>query len=165
MRRAAPAGDGRREKRGEAHASAPLRRYLDAERYPLFAVKTKDWAADKPHLLVTGGVHGYETSGVQGALLFLDSKAEQYSKQFNIVVLPCVSPWGYECIQRWNAIAEDPNRAFRPERPAEEARRAPPRRVPSPCISVSRAGLGASPAWCCTRCKHAADGRVFRARL
>ena len=71
MRRAAPAGDGRREKRGEAHSSAPLRRYLDAERYPLFAVKTKDWAADKPHLLVTGGVHGYETSGVQGALLFL----------------------------------------------------------------------------------------------
>jgi len=34
-------------------------------------------------------VHGYETSGVQGALLFLDTQAEAYSEQFNILVAPC----------------------------------------------------------------------------
>lgn len=36
-------------------------------------MKTKDWAPDKPSVLVTGGVHGYETSGVQGALQFIDT--------------------------------------------------------------------------------------------
>ena len=41
------------------------------ERYPLFAVKNNQWEDDKPTVLVTGGVHGYETSGVQGSLLFL----------------------------------------------------------------------------------------------
>ena len=36
----------------------------DPERYPLFSAKTKNWSADKPYVLITGGVHGYETSGV-----------------------------------------------------------------------------------------------------
>ena len=73
----------------------------DPERYPLFCVKTRKWDASKPCLLVTGGVHGYETSGVQGALLFLATKANTYSERFNIAVCPCVCPWGYETIQRW----------------------------------------------------------------
>jgi hypothetical protein len=84
----------------------------DPDRYPLFAVKTRDWQPDKPHILVTGGFHGYETSGVQGALLFLQTKAQDYAKDFNIVVAPCVSPWAYERIQRWQADSEDPNRSF-----------------------------------------------------
>lgn len=83
--------------------------------FPLFAVRTREWAKDKPNVLITGGVHGYETSGVEGALLFLETKAEGYSKHFNIVVVPCVSPWGYERIQRWNAYAVDPNRSFNPD--------------------------------------------------
>lgn len=37
-------------------------------------------------MLITGGVHGYETSGVQGALLFLEQKAKHYSQHFNIFV-------------------------------------------------------------------------------
>lgn len=37
---------------------------MDEDRYPLFCLKTKFWAEDKMNLFVTGGVHGYETSGV-----------------------------------------------------------------------------------------------------
>jgi hypothetical protein len=84
----------------------------DADRYPLFAVKTKEWNPEKPSVLITGGVHGYETSGVQGALRFLDTRAAEYAARFNVCVAPCVSPWGYERIQRWNAMAVDPNRSF-----------------------------------------------------
>ena len=36
----------------------------------------------------------------------------RFADRFNIVVAPCVSPWGYETIQRWNNNAEDPNRGF-----------------------------------------------------
>lgn len=55
---------------------------------------------------------------MHGALLFLESKAKHYASSYgvNIVVAPCVSPWGYERIQRWNAEACDPNRTFRPGR-------------------------------------------------
>ncbi|MCL1139803.1 M14 family metallopeptidase [Shewanella pneumatophori] len=93
----------------------------DAERYPLFAVKSKNWDLTKPTILVTGGVHGYETSGVQGAIRFIETKAEQYAEQFNILVTPCISPWGYETINRWNPKAIDPNRSFYADSPAEES--------------------------------------------
>lgn len=84
----------------------------DPDRYPLFCVKTRAWDASKPSVLITGGVHGYETSGVQGAILFLQTEAQKYSERFNVAVCPCVCPWGYETIQRWTAAAVDPNRHF-----------------------------------------------------
>lgn len=87
--------------------------YIDARRFPLYAVRTLDWNSSKPAVLITGGVHGYETSGVQGALLFMQTRMEAYAKHFNIIVAPCVSPWAYEVIQRWNSNAVDPNRSFR----------------------------------------------------
>lgn len=93
----------------------------DADKYPLFVVKNRQWDSNKATILVTGGVHGYETSGVQGAIRFLETKAELYGKQFNIIVAPCLSPWGYETINRWNPNAVDPNRSFYEDSPSEEA--------------------------------------------
>lgn len=95
--------------------------YLDAQKFPLFAVRSRNWQSSKPNVLVTGGVHGYETSGVQGAILFMQTRMEEYADHFNILVVPCVSPWGYEVIQRWNALAIDPNRSFFPESGCEES--------------------------------------------
>jgi len=89
--------------------------------YPLFVVRNRDWNDALPIMLVTGGVHGYETSGVHGALLFLDRHAAQYAGRANLVVAPCVSPWAYERIHRWNPDALDPNRSFRENSPAPES--------------------------------------------
>lgn len=89
--------------------------------YPLYAVASKNWQADKPTALITGGVHGYETSGVHGALDFIREKFAIYQRHFNLLVLPCISPWGYETINRWNPLAVDPNRAFMANSPSQEA--------------------------------------------
>ncbi len=94
---------------------------IDPARYPLFAVKSPRVLPDAPWVLVTGGVHGYETSGVQGALTVLDTLAEAYLDRLNLLVVPCVSPWGYEVINRWNPRAIDPNRSFVEDSPAEES--------------------------------------------
>ncbi|MCW3173734.1 M14 family metallopeptidase [Shewanella subflava] len=94
---------------------------FNPEKYPLFAFKSKNWDNNKKTILVTGGVHGYETSGVHGAIQFLKTKAAFYESFFNIVVAPCVSPWGYETINRWNPYAVDPNRSFYPDSPANES--------------------------------------------
>lgn len=83
------------------------------ERFALMAARSRDWQLGLPHVLITGGVHGYETSGVQGALRFLQIHAQGYAGRVNLLVIPCVSPWAYERIQRWNFDAVDPNRAFR----------------------------------------------------
>jgi hypothetical protein len=93
----------------------------DADKYPLFALKSPNWTESKPTVLITGGVHGYETSGVQGAILFLQTRAKDYVSHFNLLIAPCVSPWGYETINRWNPKAIDPNRSFYAGSPAEES--------------------------------------------
>jgi len=89
--------------------------------YPLMAIRSRDWRVDRPVVLVTGGVHGYETSGVHGALQFVEQQAADYADRVNLLVAPCVSPWAYERIHRWNANAVDPNRSFRDDGQAGES--------------------------------------------
>ncbi len=95
--------------------------YAPDGRYPLFAIRSRDWDDALPVVLVTGGVHGYETSGVMGALQFVDADAAGYAGRANLLVAPCVSPWAFERIQRWNPDAIDPNRSFRDRSPAGES--------------------------------------------
>jgi hypothetical protein len=94
--------------------------YADS-RFPLFAVRSRNWRSDLPTVLVTGGVHGYESSGVHGALRFVDAHANNFAGRVNLLVVPCVSPWAYERIQRWNFDAIDPNRSFRADSAAQES--------------------------------------------
>lgn len=89
------------------------------EGYTLYALRSSTIRAGLPNVLVTGGVHGYETSGVLGALAFLDEAAGDYAGRANLLVAPCVSPWAYERINRWNYDAIDPNRNFRADGPRE----------------------------------------------
>ena len=91
------------------------------ERYTFHALRTREWRDDLPVMVVTGGVHGYETSGVHGALQFLREHGNDYTGRANVLVVPCVSPWAYERIHRWNYDAIDPNRNFREGSPAAES--------------------------------------------
>lgn len=91
------------------------------QHYPLMAIRSRNWQAGRPYVLVTGGVHGYETSGVHGALQFVDQHAQPLSEAVNLLVVPCVSPWSYERVHRWNFDAIDPNRSFRESSPAQES--------------------------------------------
>lgn len=91
------------------------------ESFPLYALRSRDWRPELPVALVTGGIHGYETSGVHGALQFAREDAAEYEGRVNLVIVPAVSPWGYERIHRWNADAVDPNRSFIADSPAGES--------------------------------------------
>ncbi len=99
-----------------------LLEYAPDGNYALFALRSRGWNETLPVALVTGGVHGYETSGVHGALLFAQQHARAYAGRVNLIIAPCVSPWAYERIHRWNALALDPNRSFKADGAAAEAR-------------------------------------------
>ncbi|MCC6137743.1 MAG: M14 family metallocarboxypeptidase [Bdellovibrionaceae bacterium] len=90
------------------------------EVYPLFLIQSKNFQASKKTILITGGVHGYETSGVHGALEFMAQATTSFMADYNFVCAPCLSPWAYETINRWNAKAIDPNRSFYKNSPADE---------------------------------------------
>lgn len=89
------------------------------DHYRLLALRSREPQDSRPWVLVTGGVHGYETSGVHGALQFLEQHAADYS--INLLAVPCVSPWAYERIHRWNPDAVDPNRSFKEDGAAQES--------------------------------------------
>ncbi len=86
-------------------------------RYPLYYAEVGDITNGKPNIIVTGGTHGYEESGVYGALEFLENHAIEYSENFNFLVFPCLSPFAYEVNQRWTHDAWDPNRSFDRSKP------------------------------------------------
>lgn len=94
---------------------------LGLGRYPLHAVRSRQWLAGRPTVLVTGGVHATGLVAVQGALQWIRDDFERAADRFNLLVLPCISPWGYETINRWNPDALDPNRQFKPGSPAAES--------------------------------------------
>src|SRR5690348_11120819 len=48
------------------------------DQYRLLALRSPAPADQRPWVLVTGGVHGYETSGVHGALQFLEQRGSDY---------------------------------------------------------------------------------------
>ncbi len=102
-----------------------LRQYgaldYNPERYSLFAATSQGWQASRPTALITGGVHGYETSGVLGALRFLLVHARDYATDYNLIIAPCISPWAFETINRWNPQAVDPNRSFVSNSSAQES--------------------------------------------
>jgi Succinylglutamate desuccinylase / Aspartoacylase family len=89
--------------------------------FPLYAIRSRGWSDARPIAIVTGGVHGYETSGVHGALQFAEQHMADYEGRLDVLVAPCVSPWAYERVHRWNPQAIDPNRAFREHSPAAES--------------------------------------------
>src|SRR5687767_6722657 len=56
------------------------------EAYPLMAIRTRGASTQLPVALITGGVHGYETSGVHGALQFVDQHAERYAGRIELLI-------------------------------------------------------------------------------
>lgn len=87
------------------------------KRYPLYYAEVGDITNGKINIIVTGGTHGYEESGVYGALGFLETDAANYIDRFNFLVFPCLSPFAYEVNQRWTHDAWDPNRSFDRSKP------------------------------------------------
>lgn len=96
-------------------------KYENFDKYLLNAIINKNWDISKKTILVTGGVHGYETSGVHGAIDFALHHAKKYLEYFNIIIIPCVCPWGYETINRWTPTTDDPNRSFYGKERTDEA--------------------------------------------
>ncbi len=84
----------------------------NGSRYPLYYVQIGNPKNGKPNILYTAGVHGYEPSAIDAALDFLENDALEFSKDNNMRIYPCISPWAYEFDHRWNAHGHDPNRLF-----------------------------------------------------
>ena len=73
--------------------------------------------------LISAGIHGDEPSGVETICSFLENnRFENFSDTWELTILPCLNPYGYEYGVRENHRGEDLNRFFRHDSPPEEVR-------------------------------------------
>lgn len=67
---------------------------------------------------------------------------------FNLVVCPCVSPWGYERVERWNPKCLDPNRSFGTD-PATHTDESAAVIALLESLDVEGSSEGGGPGWIC----------------
>ena len=64
--------------------------------------------------LISAGIHGDEPGGIESILNFLRNKKYlDYIGEWEITLLPCINPYGYEFGTRTNHQGKDLNRLFK----------------------------------------------------
>lgn len=72
-------------------------------------------------VLLSAGIHGDELAGVEALCEWLEAQAYvKFLERWNITMLPCINPWGYEFGTRENSEGYDLNRGFGSSHPAQE---------------------------------------------
>ncbi len=70
-------------------------------------------------VLISAGIHGDEPAGVETVCALLERNTLPLA-DWEVTLLPCINPYGYEHGIRENGDAVDLNRVFKIERPPEE---------------------------------------------
>jgi murein peptide amidase A len=87
--------------------------------YPL--IKIVLGKGNPRRVLISAGIHGDEPGSVESLLLFLENNNySPYINQWEITLLPCINPYGYEFGTRENHKGIDLNRQFKEEDPPIE---------------------------------------------
>lgn len=72
-------------------------------------------------VLISAGMHGDEPAGVETIYSFFKKKEYQrYSDEWEITLVPCINPFGYEANTRENHTGVDLNRKFQSSAPPKE---------------------------------------------
>jgi predicted deacylase len=72
-------------------------------------------------VLLSAGIHGDELAGVEALCEWLDTRAyARFLQRWDITMLPCINPWGYEYGTRENGEGHDLNREFNSSHPPQE---------------------------------------------
>jgi predicted deacylase len=92
---------------------------VDGKGYPL--VKIVLGKRRSRTVLLAAGIHGDEPSGVEAICEFVIRKCHaQFLRDWQLTLLPCLNPWGYEHGTRENQLHKDLNREFDSNDPLPE---------------------------------------------
>ncbi|HCK10063.1 MAG TPA: hypothetical protein DHW45_09320, partial [Candidatus Latescibacteria bacterium] len=80
--------------------------------HPIYAVVVNP-DADRVKIWVNAGTHGDEPAGVEAALRMLEEWDRELYPATQLLVTPCLNPYGYVHDQRENAQGVDANWAFK----------------------------------------------------
>jgi hypothetical protein len=89
--------------------------------YPILAcIAAVQSSPERPWVLISGGVHGDEIAGVFAAVEFLETRTRGLAPRFQMAVLPCINPSGFELDRLETADGANLNRLFGTHSPQSE---------------------------------------------
>lgn len=101
--------------------SPPYSVTADSVQYPVYSIILGQ--GNPKRALISAGIHGDEPAGVETILTFLEKKLfAPYLDSWELTLLPCINPSGFNKGTRENADGVDLNRKFRDPAPPEEVR-------------------------------------------
>ena len=79
---------------------------------------------DNPRrVLISAGIHGDEPAGIETICSFLENRRyKEHLDQWEITILPCINPYGFENDTRENHESKDLNRLFKVHNPPLEVK-------------------------------------------
>ncbi|MEO8207373.1 MAG: M14 family metallocarboxypeptidase [Chthoniobacterales bacterium] len=96
-------------------AGLRMEKYGAADGYPLFFLESQRKKEKAPHLFLSAGIHGDE-SAPPTALLEWVKRNPAMVKKLNLLIFPCLNPWGLVNNRRVNAEGCDLNRSYQDDR-------------------------------------------------
>jgi len=78
-------------------------------------------AGNKKRVLISAGIHGDEPAGVETICAFIERKEyKKFLREWEMTLVPCINPFGYEANTRVNHEGIDLNRKFKSSTPPRE---------------------------------------------
>lgn len=85
--------------------------YASASGYELFLAENRRPLANRPWIYVSAGIHGDEPAATEAALEWVNTTNQPFD-EFNLLVFPCLNPWGLVNNSRLDADGRDLNRTY-----------------------------------------------------
>jgi protein MpaA len=86
-----------------------MRKFADAEGFPVHVVESPQRPG--PRLYLSAGIHGDEPAATE-ALVDWCGRRSKVLRKFNLLVFPCLNPWGLQNNNRHDAHGRDLNRGY-----------------------------------------------------
>ncbi len=101
----------RRWKAVAVKAGLKFASYAQAGGLDIYYLESKRAAPSAPSIYIAAGIHGDEAAATEGLLLWA-TKNITFLSNFNVLIFPCLNPWGLVNNSRRDADGNDLNRCF-----------------------------------------------------
>lgn len=102
----------RRWRKLARRAGLRMVKYAEAGGYELFYLESVDPLDTAPSIYLSAGIHGDEAGATEGLWSWAEKAADRI-RTLNLLIFPCLNPWGLVNNSRFDAEGRDLNRGYR----------------------------------------------------
>jgi len=85
--------------------------YGELDNYPVYFMETRKPLAAHPWIYLSAGIHGDEAGATEGLLRWVETTSLPL-EELNLLIFPCLNPWGLVNNSRGDRSGADLNRAY-----------------------------------------------------